>query len=395
MALAAPHMVKPLTRLVGLPARRSGGIAGDLASANSMRNPNRTASTAAALMIGLTLVTVVAVLGAGLRSTVESAVTDQVSAAYILNGTDGMPFDAAEGDALARVSGVNVHSHVRVDKALVSGDEEDVTGVDPATIARFYKFAWSEGSAAAVGQLAANGALVTQTYAHGHDVAVGSTLSIQTASGDKRAVVVRGIYDPPEIEQMLGSITIGQQTFDEVFPQPKNKFTFLDAGADANQALTRVAADFSDAGVHTGAAFAKDYTQGFAEFLNFLYVLLAFSVVVSLFGMVNTLVLTVFERTRELGMLRTIGMTRRQARRMIRHESIITALIGAALGLPLGLFLAMLVTQALSQYDIAIAIPVPELVGFTVVAILAGIGAAIIPARRASRLNVLNALQYE
>jgi putative ABC transport system permease protein len=395
VALAAPHMVKPLTRLVGLPARRSGGIAGDLASANSVRNPSRTASTAAALMIGLTLVTVVAVLGAGLRTSVESAVTDQVNAAYIVDGTDGMPFEAAEGDALASVPGVNTASHVRVDKALVAGDEQDVTGVDPATIARFYKFEWTEGSAAAVGRLGTDGALVTQTYADDQDVTVGERLSIQTASGDKRTVVVRGIYDPPEIEQMLGSITIGQQAFDEVFPQPKNKFTFIDAGTGASQALTAAAADFSDAAVHTGAAFAEDYTEDFASFLQMLYVLLAFSVVVSLFGMVNTLVLTVFERTRELGMLRTIGMTRRQARRMIRHESIITALIGAALGLPLGIFLAALVTQALSQYDIGISIPIQELVGFTVVAILAGLGAAIIPARRASRLNVLDALHYE
>jgi putative ABC transport system permease protein len=180
-----------------------------------------------------------------------------------------------------------------------------------------------------------------------------------------------------------------------VFPQPKNRFTFLDASAGANRALTLAAADFSDAAVHTGAAFAKDYTKGFSSFLNFLYVLLAFSVVVSLFGMVNTLVLTVFERTRELGMLRTIGMTRRQARRMIRHESVITALIGAALGLPLGIFLALLVTQALAQYDIAISIPLAQLVAFTIVAVLAGVGAAIVPARRASRLNVLEALHYE
>ena len=395
VALAAPHMVKPLTRLVGFPARRSGGVAGELASSNSVRHPGRTASTAAALMIGLTLVTVVAVLGSGLRSTVESAVTDQVSAAYIVNGNDGMPFEAAEGDALARVPGVNTASHVRVDKALVAGKEKDVTGVDPATIARFYRFDWTDGSAAAVAQLGTDGALVTQTYAEDQDLAVGEKLSIQTASGDKRTVVVRGIYDPPEIEQMLGAITIGQQAFDEVFPQPKNRFTFLDAGPGANPALTAAAAGFSDAKVHTGAAFANDYTEGFASFLNFLYVLLAFSVVVSLFGMVNTLVLTVFERTRELGMLRTIGMTRRQARRMIRHESVITALIGAALGLPLGIFLALLVTQALSQYDIAVSIPIPELVAFTVVAILAGLGAAIIPARRASRLNVLDALHYE
>ncbi|HWK25154.1 MAG TPA: FtsX-like permease family protein [Solirubrobacter sp.] len=395
VALAGPHMIKPLTRLVGLPARRSGGVAGELASSNSVRHPARTASTAAALMIGLTLVTVVAVLGSGLRSTVESAVTDQVTAAYILNGNDGMPFEAAEGDALARVPGVNTHSHVRVDKALVAGEEKDVTGVDPASIERFYRFTWTDGSDTAVAQLGTAGALVTQTYASDQELAVGKKLSVQTASGDRRALIVRGIYDPPEIEQMLGPITISQQTFDAVFPQPKNRFTFLDAGAGASPALTTAAAGFSDAAVHTGAAFASDYTEGFASFLNFLYVLLAFSVVVSLFGMVNTLVLTVFERTRELGMLRTIGMTRRQARRMIRHESVITALIGAALGLPLGIFLALLVTRALNQYDIAISIPIPELVAFTVVAILAGLGAAIIPARRASRLNVLNALHYE
>jgi putative ABC transport system permease protein len=395
VALAAPHAVKPLTGVVGLPARRSGGVAGELANANSTRNPSRTASTAAALMIGLTLVTVVAVLGAGLRTTVESAVTDQVHAAYIVDGIDAAPFDAAEGDALARVPGVNTASHVRIDKALVAGEEKDVTGVDPATIARFYNFDWTDGSAKALAQLTSGGALVTQTYADDQDVTLGDRLPIQTASGDKRTVVVRGIYDPPEIEPMLGSITISRQAFDDGFPQPKNKFTFLDAGPEANRALTLATADLSDAAVHTGDAFAKDYTKGFSSFLNFLYVLLAFSVVVSLFGMVNTLVLTVFERTRELGMLRTIGMTRRQARRMIRHESVITALIGAALGLPLGIFLAVLVTQALSQYDIAISIPLPELVAFTAVAILAGLAAAILPARRASRLNVLDALHYE
>ena len=387
--------MKPLARLVGLPARRAGGIAGELASSNSMRNPTRTASTAAALMVGLTLVTVVAVLGAGVRKSVESAVTDQVKAAYIVDGPDGGLFATAEGDAIARVPGVNAASHVRFDKALVAGKEQAVTGVDPATIGRFYKFNWTHGSAAAVGKLGTDGAIVTQSYADDNDLAIGKRLSVQTASGDKRTVVVRGIYDPPEIEQMLGAVTIGQRAFDKVFPQPKNQFTFLDAAPGAHQALAATVAGFSDAKLHTGAAFAADFTKGFASFLNFLYVLLAFSVVVSLFGMVNTLVLTVFERTRELGMLRTIGMTRRQARRMIRHESVITALIGVALGLPLGIFLAALVTQALSKYDVGMSIPITELVGFTVIAVFAGLGAAILPARRASRLNVLDALHYE
>src|SRR3954469_8239054 len=257
VAFAAPHMVKPLTRLVGWPARRSGGVAGELANANSMRNPSRTASTAAALMIGLTLVTVVAVLGAGLRTTVESAVTDQVNAPYILDGTDGAPFEAAEGDAVSRVPGVKTASDVRIDKALVGGKEQDVTGVDPATIARFYTFRWTKGTDAAVGRLADGGALVTKTYADDQNLTVGQRLSIQTASGDKLAVVVRGIYDPPEIQPMLGPITISQQTFDGAFPQPKNRFTFLDAGPGANHALTRAAGEFTDAAVHTGGAFAK------------------------------------------------------------------------------------------------------------------------------------------
>ena len=390
-----PWVVRPLVRLVGWPMRRAGGVAAELAGANAARNPGRTASTAAALTIGLTLVTLVAVLGAGLNASTTSAISDQVRAGYVLDGNQQIPFSAAEGDELARVPGVTAASHVRADKALVRGEETEVTGIDPATIARFYRFAWTKGSDRTLAGLGSDGALVTKSYADANRLGLGGRLAIQTPSGEKRTLVVRGIYDPPQVRALLNNISISQATFDAAFPSPKNMFTFLDATAGAAGALKAAAKGSGDATLHTGAAYAKDATKDAAKFLAMLYVLLGFSIVVSLFGMVNTLVLSVFERTRELGMLRAIGMTRRQARRMIRHESIITALIGAALGLGLGVLLASLATQALSQYDVALSLPVPTLAGFTLVAVLAGVAAAILPARRASRLNVLDALHYE
>jgi putative ABC transport system permease protein len=395
IALLAPRLVKPLARLVGWPARRAGGVAGELAGANAVRNPGRTASTAAALMIGLTLVTVVAVLGAGMSAGTKSAVSKQLHADYVIDGSDGLPFRASEGDKLAAIPGVTAASHVRSDDAIVQGKQTTINGIDPATIARFYSFNWTTGSERTLGQLGTDGALVTKSYAEAKHLKVGSGVSIKSPKGQSYRVVVRGIYDPPAAKSLLADVVVAQKAFDAAYSQPKNGFTFLDASAGAAAAIKAAAKGYGDATYHTGAAYPKDATKDMAIVLAMLYVLLGFSVIVSLFGMVNTMVLSVFERTREIGMLRTIGMTRRQARRMIRHESIITALIGAALGMGLGLFLTALVTQAVGSESLPFSLPIVPLAAFTLLAIVAGIGAAIMPARRASRLNVLDALQYE
>jgi putative ABC transport system permease protein len=218
-------------------------------------------------------------------------------------------------------------------------------------------------------------------------------------SGDRRTLVVRGIYEAPPFYPLLGNVSIAASSFDSLYERPRNQFTFVNVAGeptDASQkSLEQALAGFPDAKVQTREAWINQQDEDFNQFLIMLYVLLMLSVIVSLFGMVNTLVLSVFERTRELGMLRAVGMTRRQVRRMIRHESVITALIGAALGLPLGIFLAALVTRALSQFDVQFSLPWGQLVVFVVVAIVAGVLAAIVPARRAARLRVLEALQYE
>jgi putative ABC transport system permease protein len=194
-------------------------------------------------------------------------------------------------------------------------------------------------------------------------------------------------------------VNISRATFDAAFPQPRNMYTFVDIAGQVDgksaAALKRSLTAYPDATLLSWKEFEQDRIDGFSTFLSLLYVLLALSIVVSLFGMVNTQVLSVFERTRELEMLRAVGMSRRQTRRMIRHENVITGLIGAALGIPLGLVLAALATKALSKYDVQFSVPTGTLVVFTIVAVTAGVVSAVWPARRAARLNVLKALQYE
>jgi ABC-type antimicrobial peptide transport system permease subunit len=192
-------------------------------------------------------------------------------------------------------------------------------------------------------------------------------------------------------------VTFSAATFDKNYDQPENLFSFVKMTGgvtDANtEALDNSLKNFPNAKAQTRDQFKDNQVSFLNNILNVLYLLLALSVIVSLFGIVNTLVLTVFERTREIGTLRAVGMTRSQVRRMIRYESVITALIGAALGIILGIVLAALLTVRVDfiKFDV----PVGQIVVFAIAAIIVGIFAAILPARRAARLNVLNALQYE
>ena len=371
-----------------------------LSGENTRRNPGRTAATAAALMIGLALVTFIAVLANGMKQSNRRAIERQVKAAYLI--TSGNGFDSispAAGDAIAKAPQVKVASSVRSGVGKASGSVQQITGLDPKTISQVYNFEWKDGSNASIDDLGPYQAIVDKAFAKKKNLDVGSRFSLLTPKGDTVPLEVKGIYEAPPFFPLLGEVSISLPFFDKLYERPQNLFTFLDvkdgAGEGAQTALEQELATFPDAKVQTRGQWIHDQDKDFDNFLILLYVLLALAVVVSLVGMINTLVLSVFERTRELGMLRAVGMTRHQVSRMVRQESVITALIGAALGLPLGVFLAVLVTRALSQFNVEFVPPWKNLIGFAIVAMIAGVLAAVAPARRASRLNVLRALQYE
>ncbi len=400
VALISSHLVEPLAAAIGWPGVRAGGGPGRLARENAQRNPQRTASTAAALMIGLALVTVVAMLAQGIRVNFRDAVDQIFITDYAIeaqNNFDPLPVSVeravrTQAPRLVAVSGV------REGEAKFEGSNRFVSAVAPGA-SHVYRLNWEEGSKRTLDTLGADGAFITLAFSKDHHLRVGSPVTILTPNGARATFRIAGIFKPPPGGSPFGSLTVSTEAFDQLYPpsQRQNIYTFvtMKGGVTAanTRALERVLDQYPNAKVADKDQFVSDQISGLNTILNVLYVLLALSIVVSLFGIVNTLVLSVFERTRELGMLRAIGMTRRQVRRMIRYESVITALIGAVIGIVLGIVLAALLAARLDF--VAFAVPVGSLLVFAAAAIVVGVLAAVFPARRAARLNVLQALQYE
>ena len=404
VALIAPRLVRPIAWVVGAPAARFGGAPGRLARENATRNPGRTAVTASALMIGLALVTFVTVLAQGIRSSWGSTVRKQVSADYILTTSSGWDsFSPAAAAAIAHTPGVEAVSSVRSSVVDLGASQATVSGLDTANVDRFFHFTWVDGSNATLAKLGADGAVVLKSFAKDHHLRVGDDLTVETADGNVGLLVVRGIHKPAGLDSLLGSIAISNRAYGTLFPRPRNTMAFVATTDGASRSrLEAVLNRYPDVTLNTESEFVQDQNAWIDKMLKLLYVLLGLSVLVSLFGIVNTLVLSIVERTRELGALRAVGMTRRQMRRMIRHESVITALIGTTMGIVLGIGLAALVIRRLSDYSVStggdgmhLAVPILSLAVFAIVAVCAGILAAVLPARRAGKLNVLQALQYE
>jgi putative ABC transport system permease protein len=397
VALVSPYLVRPLASLVGKPFESTRGITGRLARENTVRQPGRTAVTAAALMVGVALVTFVSIFAAGAKQTIAKAVDDNLKAAFVVQNTDGFsPFSAKVLTAVARVDGVSETSPVRFSQTRVAGIKGNtpVSGIDPRTFTDLYSVSTGEG---ALRGLQTGQAVISKKFADDHKLKAGATLRLTTAVGRKVPLRVAGIAE--DKGDLTAALIVTNQQMASDFGEPKDAFGMvgLRSGADpktvqadVKRTLTR---QFPEAEVLTAAEFKDTVAGQVDQLLYLIYALLALAVIVSLFGIVNTLVLSISERTRELGLLRAVGTTQRQVKRIVRYEAVITSLIGGVLGIVLGGVLAVLFTQPLDNFTLTI--PIVPLVALFILAGIAGVGAAVLPARRAAKLDVLDALAYE
>jgi putative ABC transport system permease protein len=401
VAMFSPQLVRPIAGIVGWPIERFSSITGRLARDNATRNPSRTAITAAALMVGLALVGFVTIFAAELRQTASDTIDREIAGSFIVENvqSEGNTIPYRVLPQLTKLPGVTLASGLAEDVAHVNGlGKNRFTGVQPSSFGRVYRFQWKEGSEPDLDHLGRYQALIGDGFASPNHLHVGSVLHVVTRVGKHDTFAVAGIYKSSAI---LTDIVIPLNTLRTDWKQPDliavavNKAPTASEQRVENAITNSLEVHYPFLTVNSQAQYKNEQLNSINGVLALIYVLLALSIIVSLFGIVNTLILSIYERTREIGMLRAIGVTRSQIRWTIRWESVITSLIGAILGLVLGVVLAILITLGLQSEGIEFAFPVGELLLFLVFAIVFGIVAAALPARRAARLDVLNALADE
>ncbi len=388
------------------------GIMGRLARENSIRQPGRTLVTALALTVGLGLVAFISVLAAGTKATIDAAVHRSFAGNLIVQNSQseqGIPGVIAP--AVRTIHGVGEVTAVAFTKGTVRDlskpgapvieEAGRLTAIEPESFGRMYKIEWEHGSQATLAALGQQGTVISKKFSSAHHLQVGQRLRVLTPASREVTLTVLGIVKE-EVLGLLSNLTISRALARTAFGQREDGVDFITYAPGADQTQTRASIDallrqsFPQARTQTAAQFTKEQSSKVNTFLVLVYVLLALSVLVSLFGIVNTLVLSIYERTHELGMMRAIGTSRRQIRQMIRYESLITALIGGVMGLALGVVGAILVTTfALSGSGYVLSIPIGTLILLLIAAGVAGVLAAQLPARRAARLDVLGALVSE
>jgi putative ABC transport system permease protein len=398
VGLLSPLLVGPLAALIGRPMAATGGVAAKIARGNAVRSPGRTAGTAAALMVGVALVAFVAIFVNGFKASFSGAFEKAVTAQFVIFDASRLTPEAV-APAAARLPSVAAATNLRVGRGkLASGATVSLAGLDPQLATKVVKIDWVKGSDDALRALGPQDAMLEVDFAKQRSLRVGSSFVLRNPEQKPVRLTVRGTYN--DRGQLFGDVVVQDATLRERF----GAHTVLAAliasapGATEDQVRSELSGlldrDFPTLEPQTRREFIDAQVGQVGRILYVFYALLALSVIIALFGIVNTLALSVYERTRELGLLRAVGATRRQIRQIVRGEAIITAVMGALLGVGIGVLFGVLVSRPLGSEGFVLALPYATLLVLLVLGALAGVLAAIAPARRASRIDVLEALTH-
>ena len=400
VSLFSPRLVRPLASVAGWPLERVRGLTGRLARENTVRKPGRTATTAASLMIGLAVVVFVTVFAAGISASVGNTIDRNFQGDIVLQNTDGFsPIPAGAPREAATVAGVGTVGSLSYSGAEYEKKDIRAAGVDPATANNVLSLDWKKGDPSTLDDLGPRDAVVDDAWAKGQKIEVGDEVALTTPLEKKVSFTVRGSVK--DNADLLGNLVVSEDTLRKDFGSKSPSLTLMTLAGGANSDRVQTAVDEAIGGryptveVLNQEELKESQEEQINQLVAFFYVLLALAIVISLLGIVTTLVLSIHERTRELGLLRAVGMSRRQVRTMVRYEAVITALIGAILGMVLGVVFAALMSAPLADEGFVLAYPVVTLLVLLLLAALAAVLAAIWPARRAAKLDVLQALAYE
>ncbi|HEY8465489.1 MAG TPA: FtsX-like permease family protein [Solirubrobacterales bacterium] len=402
VAMLGGRFVPPIASAIGWPIDKLRGVTGHLARQNAQRQPGRTATTAAALMIGVALVVFVGVFSASLKASISETLDRQFSGDLAILNQDGFsPIPSAIATEVGELDGVAVATPLTSIPARIEDlDQETFLGGLERSLPEITNLEWVEGDDETLRTLPPDGAIVEAGWGEDNGVGVGDEVELTGPGGETLTVTVAGsIRDPAGL--FVGTLSLPRETLREQFGA-RGEFSVLvgfEDGADPD--ATRAAVDellaerFPVAEARNQQELKDEQAQQVDQLVTLIYVLLGLAVIVSVFGIVNTLALTILERTRELAMLRAIGTSRSQIRRMVRYESVINALLGTIVGAVIGLALASLAVNALEEEGLVLSIPVALPIVVLIAAIVLGVLAAIGPARRTSKLDLIEALQYE
>ncbi|HMG25707.1 MAG TPA: FtsX-like permease family protein [Acidimicrobiia bacterium] len=397
-----PAVARPLSDWIGWPAARLRGITGTLARDNAMRNPKRTSATAAALMIGVALVGFITIFAASAKESIDAQVDEGFKADYVIS--TGTGFGASFGGFspqlatdISKLPQVGASSPLRINHAEFNGSSQFFAGVDPRSANEVFNLKVEEGK---VGDLAQpNSVGIARTVADDKHWGIGSRVQTQFPNGTTN-LTVKTIYANGN-KQGLADYAMSISTMSQHYTNQLDQYVFVNLAegvspAEGRKAIDGVLKAYPNAELQDRTEFKDAQAAQINQLLGLIYVMLLLAVIIALIGIANTLALSIYERTRELGLLRAVGMSRRQLRSSIRWESVIIALLGTLVGLVIGFFFGWAVIQALKDQGFTrFAPPAGQLILVVIVGGLAGVLAAVFPARRAAKLDVLQAVTHE